>query len=87
MAWSVESLAFIPAGRPSSIPRGLKDFNLYPGTGCVSFVCVLSCIVSSGGSDILLTTGSERLAIVLLPSVLVHSLAILKASDPQKFGL
>ena len=59
--------AFQPSG-PDSIPGEVRDFNSYPGIGLVSFVCVLSCVVSGDGSDILLTTDSGRL-------VLVHSLA------------
>ena len=41
---------------PSSIPGGVRNFNLYPGTRCVFLVCVLFCVVSGGGPDILLTT-------------------------------
>ena len=38
----------------------------------MSFVCVLSCVISGGGPDIVLTTHSGRLALVYLSSVLVH---------------
>ena len=31
---------------PGFIPDGIKNFNLYSGTGCVSFVCVLSYVAS-----------------------------------------
>ena len=37
--------AFQPGG-PGSIPGGVRNFNFCPGIGCVSFVCVLSCVVS-----------------------------------------
>ena len=56
--------AFQPGGL-SSIPDGIRDFNLYPRTGCV-----LSCVVSDGGPDILLVTDSERPDLLLLYSVL-----------------
>ena len=36
--------------------------DIYPGTGCV--LCVLSCVVSGGVPDILLTTDSGRPAVV-----------------------
>ena len=41
----------------------------------MSFVCVLSCVVSSGGPDIVLTTRSGRPALVYLSNVLVQSVA------------
>ena len=41
---------FLPDG-PGSIPGGVRNFNFCPGTGCASFVCV----VSGGSPDILLT--------------------------------
>ena len=54
----------------------------------MSFACVLSCAVSGGGTDIVLTTHSGRSALVYLSSVLVHSqLLPLQASDPRAFGL
>ena len=53
-AWSVVS--FLPIRRPGSIPGGVRNFNFYPGAGRVSFVYVLSCVVSSCGPDIRLTT-------------------------------
>ena len=40
----------------------------------MSVLCVLSCVTSSSGPDILLITGSWRPALVYLSSVLVHSL-------------
>ena len=52
------------------------------------FVCVLSCVVSGGGSGIVLATNSGRPALVFLFSVLVHSLLLsLQTSDPRAFGL
>ena len=51
-------------------------------------LCVLSCVVSGGGPDIVLTTHSGRPAFVYLSSVLFHSLLLLlQASDPWAFGL
>ena len=61
----------IPAlktGGPSAIPGGVRNFNFSPGTGCVS------CVVSGGGSDILLTPDSGRPALVYLSRVLVQIL-------------
>ena len=79
--------AFQP-GSPGSIPGGVRNFNLCPGIGCVSFVCVLSCVVIGGGPDIVLTTHSGRPALVYLSSVLVKILLLsLQASDPRAFGL
>ena len=81
----------IPAFQPSdqgSIPGGIRNFNSYPGTGCVSFVCVLSSVVSGGGLDIVLTTHSGRPALVYLSSVLLQNLLLLlQASDPRAFVL
>ena len=67
--WHVETLG--------SIPSEGRDFNLYSGTVCVCVcvrererereserervLCVLSCVVSGGGSDILLNTDSGNL--------------------------
>ena len=63
-------------------------FNLYPGTGCVSFDCILSCVVYGGGLDIVLTTHSGSPTLVYLSSVLVNSLLLpLEPSDPRAFGL
>ena len=79
--------AFQPGG-PGSIPGGVRNFNLCPGIVCVSFVCVLSCIVFGGGPDIVLTTHSGRPAHVYLSSVLVQKLLLpLQESDPRSFGL
>ena len=85
-SWSGRySLPSKPAG--SGILIKLKIEIFYPGTGHVSFVCVLSCVVSGGGHVIVLTTHSGRPALVYLSSVLVHSLLLpLQASDPQAFG-
>ena len=75
-------------GRVPAIPGGMRNFNSYPGIGCLPFVCVLSCVVSGGRSDIGLTTHSGRSALVYLSSVLVHrQLLPLQASDPRAFGL
>ena len=74
--------AFQPGG-PGSIPGGARNFNFYPGIGYVSFICVLSCVVSGGGPDIVLTTHSGRPAHVYMSSVLVQRLLLpLQASDP-----
>ena len=79
--------AFQPDG-PCSIPGGISNFNFYPEIGCVSFVCVLSCVVFGGGPDTVLTTHSGRPALVYLSSVLVHRLLLpLQASDLRAFGL
>ena len=51
--------AFQPGG-PGSILGGCRNFNFCPGIGCVSFVCVLSCVVFGGGPEIVLTTDSGR---------------------------
>ena len=49
----------------------------------VCVICVLSCVISGGGPDTLLTTVSGRLALVCVSSVVLP----LQASDPQTFGL
>ena len=46
----------LPSSQPGFDPGGARNFNFYPGTGCVFFVGVLPCVVSGGGHDILLTT-------------------------------
>ena len=54
MVRSVESLASnlaVPVRLPTD-----QVFNLYPGTGCVSFICVLSYVVFGGEPDILTLT-------------------------------
>ena len=85
--WSVESLPSNPAPL-GSIPSRVRNFNFCPGIGCVSFVCVLSCVVFGGGTDIVLSTHSGRPALVYLSSVLVQRLLLpLQASDPRAFGL
>ena len=82
---------FLPAfqsGGSGSIPGEVRNFNFYPGTGCVSFMCVLSCVVSGGAPDIVLATHSGRPDLVFLPSVLVHSLLLpIQASVPWAFEL
>ena len=68
--------AFQPGGL-SSIPGGVRDFIIYPGTGCMPLVCVLSYTVSFGGPDILVIRDSERPDLVYLSSVLVHGIALI----------
>ena len=60
-------------GGPCSILGWITNFNFYPGTGCVSFVCFLSSVVSSGGPDIWPQI-SGRPALVYLSNVQVQSL-------------
>ena len=51
------------------------------------FNCILTCVVSGGGPDIVLITHSGRPDLVFLSSVLVHSvLLVLQASDPKAVG-
>ena len=85
-AWPVESLP--STRRPEFDPRRNRNFKFYPGTECVSFVCVLSSTVSGGGTaDTVLTTHSGMSATVFLFNVLVHSLLFpLQASDSWAFG-
>ena len=50
-------------------PNGTRDGRRSTQIGCVSFVCVLSCVVFSGGPDIVLTThiqGGPPLCICLV---------------------
>ena len=76
------------AGYPGSIPGGVRYFNSYPGIRCVSFVGVLSCAVSGGGPDSVLTTHLGRFALLYLSSVLVHrQLLPLQACDLRAFRL
>ena len=78
VASSVESLPSNPAAR--------VRFSV--GTGFVSFVCILYCVVSYGVPDIVSTIHLGRLVPVHLSSVLVHSLLLpLQAFDPLAFGL
>ena len=63
---------FQPGGDPVLIPGGVRDFNLYHGSGRV--ICVLTCVVSGGGPEILLPRDSERPALMLYSSVQVNSL-------------
>ena len=54
----------------------------------VSFVCGLSCVVSDGGPNNVLSTRSEKPAFVYLSNIVVHGLLLsLKASDSRAFGL
>ena len=59
---------------PGSIPGGVRDFNFYPGTELVPIVCVLPCVVSGGGPDILLAMDSAMSALVYLSRFLVRSM-------------
>ena len=78
---------FLPGG-PGSILGGVRNFNFWPGIGCVSFVWILSCVVSGGDPDIELTTHSGKAALVCLSSVLVQRVLLpLQASYPRAFGL
>ena len=73
---------------PSSVLDRVRNFNLSPRTACVSLICVLSCVVSSEGSDILLTTDSGSPALVFLSSVHIPSLWLpLQSSDLRVFEL
>ena len=75
--------AFQPGG-PGWNPGGVRNFNFCPGIGCVSFICVLSCVVFGGSPDIVLNTHSGRPALVYLSSVLVQRLLLpQQASDPR----
>ena len=49
MAWWAESLSSNPARWPGFDSGEIRNFNFYPGTECMSFLCVLSCVVSVGG--------------------------------------
>ena len=52
------------------IPARVGDLNLYPGTGCVSFICVVYCVVSGGGPAVIFcwpqVKGSTPLCIYLV---------------------
>ena len=75
--------SFQPGG-PGSIPGRVRNFYFYPGTGFVSFVCV----VSGGGPDTVMTRYSGRLVLLYLSGGLVHSLLLpLQASDPRAVEL
>ena len=71
MAWSVDFLPSNPAAL-IRFPAEVRKFNFYPGTGCVCVFCVLSCVVSGGNPDIVLTKHSEKPTLVYLVSVMVH---------------
>ena len=82
----VESLPSNPAARVR-FPAGSESLISILGLG-VGFFCVLSCVVSGGGSDIVLTTHSGSPALLYLSRVLVHSqLLLLQASDSRTFEL
>ena len=49
-------------GGPVSIPGGCRNYNFSSVTGCVSFVRILTCVVSGGDPDIVATTHSGRSA-------------------------
>ena len=59
---------------PAFEPGGVRNFNFCPGIGHVSFVCVLSHVVSGRGPAIVLTTHSGRPAIVYLSITLFTTL-------------
>ena len=72
---------------PDSITVRVGDFNSYSGTGCVSFVCVLSCVVSGGGPAIPLTPDfREARPCVSISWSVPKSVLPLQASDAQAFG-
>ena len=66
-------MLFDPTAR-APFKVGVTDFNIYLGTGCVSFVYILSFVVYGGGPDILLNTYSGSRGLVLLSRVMVHRL-------------
>ena len=86
MACSGESLPSNPAAQVRFLAgSGILISILVLGVCPMS---LLSCVVSGGGPDIVLTTHSGRPALVYLSSVLVHrQLLPLQASDPRAFGL
>ena len=61
-AWSVESLPPNSTARVR-FPVGVRNFNFCPGIGRV-MPFVMSCVVSGGGPDTVLTTHSGRPALV-----------------------
>ena len=73
VACSVESLPSNLA-TPVQYPAGSGILISVLGLGVMTFVCVLSCIDSGGGLDIVLTTHSGRPALVYLSSVLIQRL-------------
>ena len=54
--WRGRSVPAFQPGGLGSIRGEIRNFNLNPGTGWASFVCVLYCVVSGGGPDVLLAT-------------------------------
>ena len=79
--------ALVPEFSVKDLPLGKTLMMMVLGLNlCV--LCVLSCVVSGGGPDIVLTTRSARPALVYLSSVLVHNLLLpLQASDTWAFEL
>ena len=69
VVWSVESLPSNPARRVQ-FPAGSGILIYIMGFGVCPLSCVLSCAVSGGGPDIVLTTHSGRPALLYLSSVL-----------------
>ena len=84
-------LKYLPSNRASRVrlPAMSEILISLQGLGvCVSFVCILSCVVSGDGPDIVLATHLERSALVYQSSVQVNGLLLLlEASDPRAFGL
>ena len=76
-----------PRGGPGSIPGEVTNFDFFSGTGCVSFVCLLTCVISGSGLDILLTRDFRVHVPVYLFSVRSDVCAPLQESDPLVFGL
>ena len=73
--------------RTGLVSRGVWNFNHYRETKYVSFVCILSCVVSDDDSDIPLITDSGRPTLMYKSNVLVHYLLLsVEASDPVVFG-
>ena len=70
---------------PGSVLGWIGDFNLYPGNVSLSFDCALSYAISGGDPDIMLTTDSGGRVLLLLSSVLVHSLALPTGIVPRAF--
>ena len=66
----------LPTRQPRFDIRWIRNLDFYAGTGCVSFLCV----VSGGGPEILPTTHSWCPTLGYLYTVLVHSLLFLVKS-------
>ena len=71
----VDTIAAFLFGGPSSIPGGTRNFNFYPGTGCISFACVPSCVVS-GGCSVIADHASRKARLCAYACVLVYSLLL-----------